>query len=334
MPRLISRAKVEEFRRAFEGPLNSLAAVYRKGMADALEVLSSASATLAQRRYALAHLRQYNVVLSNLGDETAAWAQMNMPASYRLGMEFADDGIRNIRRAGINLGRPQSDVFAQVHREAAEAATGELLRTADFAIAQIGRRADDVFRRVGMEEVAKGIVEGKTRLDVSKAIQERLIEKGRPFFTDRLGRKWDLDRYTEMVARTTTREAMTQGTINRLREHNITLAQVSAHNAGDFCLYYENVIVNIGDEPHPVYPPISAINGGPPFHPRCVHVLTPFVERLATDEEKKRGIISPDLLNRTPADLQRQFRREIRSPMGEFGSTGRPPRRRLNGFAA
>jgi len=63
--------------------------------------------------------------------------------------------------------------------------------------------------------------------------------------------------------------------------------------------------------PHPVNPPISAINRGPPFHPRCVHVLTPFVERLATDEEKKRGIISPDLLNKSPAELQRRFRKQF-----------------------
>jgi len=37
-----------------------------------------------------------------------------------------------------------------------------------------------------------------------------------------------------MVARTTTRDAMTLGTINRLREHGIQLAQVSAHHAADF----------------------------------------------------------------------------------------------------
>jgi len=40
-------------------------------------------------------------------------------------------------------------------------------------------------------------------------------------------------------------------------------------------------------------------------------VLTPFVERLATDEEKQRGIISPDVLNRSPAELQRRFRKEF-----------------------
>jgi len=40
-------------------------------------------------------------------------------------------------------------------------------------------------------------------------------------------------------------------------------------------------------------------------------VLTPFVERLATDEERKRGMISPDLLGRSPSELQRRFRKEF-----------------------
>ena len=118
------------------------------------------------------------------------------------------------------------------------------------------------------------------------------------------------------------REAVTQGTINRLREHGIALAQVSAHNAQDFCIYYQNAVVNIpalssvegGDERHPLYPPISAVNGGPPFHPNCIHALTPFVERLATEEEKKRGGVSPEVLRRTPGELQRRYREESPAP--------------------
>jgi hypothetical protein len=102
---------------------------------------------------------------------------------------------------------------------------------------------------------------------------------------------------------------MTQGTIQRLREHGIQLAQVSAHHATDFCIYYENAIVCIGGEPHPVYPPISAIGGGPPFHTNCVHMLTPFVERLATEAERKQGVPEPTVLNRTPGELQRTYRK-------------------------
>jgi len=95
-----------------------------------------------------------------------------------------------------------------------------------------------------------------------------------------------------------------------MKEHGVALAQVSAHNAEDFCRHYENAVVSLNG-PHPVYQPISAINGGPPFYPRCARVLTPFVERPATDEEEKRGIVSPDLLNKSPAELQRRFRKEF-----------------------
>ena len=326
-PPLIPIGRVREFQRAFVGPVDSLVTVYREAAAGALEVLSDASASLFARRHAISHLHQYHEILAELHDEAALWISSNLSMAYQAGLSFTDDAINNIRRAGVNVGRPQRAVFAQVHREAAAAVVAEMLRTTDFALAQIGRRVDDLFRRVGVQEVARGVAAGMTRVQVSKEIEERLLAEGKLFFEDRLGRKWDLDRYAEMVARTTTREAATQGTINRLREHGIGLAQVSAHNANDFCLFYENVVVSIGDEPHPVYPPISAIEGGPPFHPRCVHVLTPFVEGLATPEELERGKIDPELLDKSPAELQRRFR-------GEFPARAQAEGRRIRQAAA
>jgi len=316
VPQPISRRRVEEFRRAFGSEVDSLAALYRNAAADMMDVLADAAAFAGQRARAAALLHQYQTILADLNDEAAAWIELNIPRAYGSGLEFVDGSIANYRRAGINLrprgsgatGRTEREVFAQIHREAIRAVTESMLDVMSKAAQQIGRRVDDVFRREGIRAVAQGIVGGRARIDVSRELERRLRELGRPDFVDKLGRHWPLDRYAEMVARTTTREAMTQGTINRLREHGITLAQVSAHNAADFCVYYENAVVNIGDEPHPVYPPISAVNGGPPFHPRCVHVLTPFVERLATEEEKRRGIIPPEALNRTPAELQRRYR--------------------------
>ena len=44
-------------------------------------------------------------------------------------------------------------------------------------------------------------------------------------------------------------------------------------------------------------------------HPRCVHVLRPFVERLATEEEKESAMVRPEVLNRGPAELQRRYRK-------------------------
>jgi hypothetical protein len=45
-------------------------------------------------------------------------------------------------------------------------------------------------------------------------------------------------------------------------------------------------------------------------------VLTPFVERLGDEEQKKYGIISPEVLNRTPTDLQRRYQVELEIPPG------------------
>ena len=89
---------------------------------------------------------------------------------------------------------------------------------------------------------------------------------------------------------------------------------MSMRHAGHTSIHHGNVVLSIGPEPHPVYPSISAIGGGPPFQPNCVHVLMPFVERLATEEQKRRGVISPDLLNRSPGELQRECREESREP--------------------
>lgn len=326
MPQPISRQRVREFREAFLGEVDSLAALYRNAAADMMDVINDAAAFAGQRARAAALLHQYQTILADLNEEAAAWIELNIPRAFGAGLEFVDGCVADYRRAGINLRRPRGygeetrgsisgrterDVFSQVHREAARAVTESMLDVLSKAAQQIGRRVDDVFRREGMLAVAKGIIEGRARVDVSRDLEQRLRKLGRPDFVDKLGRHWPLDRYAEMVARTTTREAMTQGTIQRLHEHGIHLAQVSAHQAADFCVYYENVIVSIGPEPHPVYPPISAINGGPPFHPRCVHVLTPFVERLATEEEKKAGRVPPEVLNRTPAQLQKRYRKDF-----------------------
>jgi hypothetical protein len=317
VPQPFSRRRVREFQQAFAGEVDSLAALYRNAAADMLEVLADAAAFAGQRARAAALLHQYQVILADLDDEAAAWIELNVPRAYGAGLEFVDGCVADYRRAGINLrevtGRasamPESAVFAQVHREAAWAVTQSMLDVMSGAAQQIGRRVEDAFRREGLLAVSQGIVEGRTRVEVSRALEQRLRELGRPDFVDKLGRHWRLDQYAEMVARTTTREAMTQGTIQRLREHGIQLAQVSSHSCTDFCVYYQGVIVCIGDEPHPVYPPLSAINGGPPFHPRCSHSLTPLVERLANEGEMKARVIAPEPLNRSPAELQRRYGR-------------------------
>jgi hypothetical protein len=46
-------------------------------------------------------------------------------------------------------------------------------------------------------------------------------------------------------------------------------------------------------------------------------VLTPFVERLATEEERQAGMPDQEVLNRTPGELQHRYRHDHRTEAGE-----------------
>jgi len=81
--------------------------------------------------------------------------------------------------------------------------------------------------------------------EVSREVEQRVIAAGGPVFAEALERDSPLDRYAQMAARATTCEAISRGTINGLREHGVTLSQLSARNAEDFCRYCENAIVSL-----------------------------------------------------------------------------------------
>jgi hypothetical protein len=108
----------------------------------------------------------------------------------------------------------------------------------------VGRRTEDAFRRAGLKQSAQGIAAGETRKAVSEALARALVEDGvtdaLTGFVDKAGRRWSLDTYSNMVVRTTTREAATHG-------------QTDGYDV---------------------------IDQLPPFHPNCRHVATPASENL------------------------------------------------------
>jgi hypothetical protein len=140
----------------------------------------------------------------------------------------------------------------------------------------IGRRADDPWRQVALETIGTGQVALDTRSQISRSMARRLVRDGvtdaLTGYVDRSGRRWPLDRYTEMVARTTTREATTRAATNRLGEHGLDLVTISSHpHASDECDDYDGQTFSLsGDDSR-----YDALDVYPPFHPNCRHVLTP-----------------------------------------------------------
>jgi hypothetical protein len=164
----------------------------------------------------------------------------------------------------------------------------------------IGRRVDDPWRRVSLEELGAGMVSLDTRKQISRGLIRRLLDEGiadaLTGFIDAGGRRWSLDTYAEMVVRTTTREATSRATVNRLGEHGLNLIAISSHpHQADVCTPYDGRTFSTF-EPDDRYPVIDRL---PPFHPRCRHVVGPADTNL-DDYEAELERAAAEQAGRTP----------------------------------
>lgn len=182
--------------------------------------------------------------------------------------------VRGVRAAELDVGI--QGAFAATHRQAAVVLADNAASTVEGAVDLVGRRVDDVYRQAAIRETALGVAAGDTRREISTALERRLIRESAidalTGFVDRAGRRWPLDVYAQMVARTTTREAMTAGTINRIREARGDVVTVSAHvGACEICIPYQGRSYSLTGRT----PGLPRLEARPPFHPNCRHVLTP-----------------------------------------------------------
>jgi hypothetical protein len=216
--------------------------------------------------------------LRALGQRTRAMPIDVVAAGYDRGAGIADVVAGRATVADVVTGKV-SYAFVGAHRRPALILADNIVSRLDGARVVVGRRVEDVYRRAGVEAVAEGVASGQTRRETSRALERRLIRDGVTGFVDRRGAQWQLDTYAEMVARTTTREAMSAGTRGRMTETGQDLVTISAHGADDeLCGPREGVTYSITGQT-PGYP-VMTDDDWPPFHPLCLHVATPATENM------------------------------------------------------
>ena len=172
-----------------------------------------------------------------------------------------------LERVGTNI----ETVFAR-----ADALEGGLPVRGIGGFPFIGRRVDDPWRAAGLEQVGQGLVAGDTRRQVTKALADRLIREGTADaltgFVARNGARIPLNVYAKTVARTTTREAVSRGTVDRLTESGQDLVSITSHpHKADACTPFDGKTFSL-DGTTPGFPRLTQL---PPFHPNCLHVLAP-----------------------------------------------------------
>lgn len=166
----------------------------------------------------------------------------------------------------------------------------------DLQSAILGRIEPDVYRRVGLEQVAAMQATGRGVNKSVPAFVKTLQREGVTAFVDKAGRNWSLHTYCSMVARTTSRQAEIMAVLTADPDHDLYI--ISSHGTTcALCAPYEGRVYSKSGT-DPVFPPLASAFGkvdqsGPDtlantylnIHPNCLHVLLPWTEAGRTPEE-------------------------------------------------
>jgi hypothetical protein len=140
-----------------------------------------------------------------------------------------------------------------------------------------------------MRELEKrGLVSGRMRQGLVQRLQKTgqgtsadlvgyLRRNAGTEFVDKLGRRWDLGRYTDMVARTTTREASRLGRWGRCMDVGCDTVMVRGVSVWPEspCIQYEGEILSLtGKSP---YTTVATATANGLFHPCCVHSTSAYI---------------------------------------------------------
>ncbi len=289
-----------------EKQIQQLIGMYRQGFEEILRVIVEKEAKGQWAQYWRDLLLDVRAILQQLDDHADRWIEQTIGQVYS---QAAAQTAVFLSQLGIE--KQTSPEFAQAHQQAIDVVAQNMADNLRNATQFIGRRIDDVFRQVGLEQTGRKLAAGQTWQDMKQKVIQGLLDEGQTAFVDRLGRKWRLDTYAEMVARTTTREAASIATLNTCQEFDLDLVRITTHYPTcPICAPLQGKVYSISGKDNRY--PMLTDERRPPIHPRCRHVLAPYV-RDFDDNAKETERFSNEPLDKDPrSEAEKQAYAEMR----------------------
>lgn len=266
--------------------------IYTKAQRRLGKTLASALLTDFKRFRIQEQLTQVNAIISALNGDVKDALPGMLPGYYKYGTDISSKALdaQGIKLDGLNLGN-------RVHTAAIQAVAEQMILDLSKANMTMKDTAHRILRQTQQELVserqinrliADGLVTGETRRETSERLRRALIKQvGDERFVQAGSRTFSPEYYAELVTRTRTREAVTQGSITRSMEYGVTLFQVSIHdNPCEQCAQYQGKVYSM--VPDSGFPMLEA---RPPYHPFCRHVLLPYVESPTEKGQAKHAAL-------------------------------------------
>lgn len=224
---------------------------------------SPESYSLSWQKTVLARVREIRAQLL-AGGKT--WTGEAISASYMKGVEWADKDPLS--------GNQVLAGFGKIHTEAVNVlAENTYSRLVDVDTV-IGRKTEDVFRQVALENVRGSVIGYQTTKQAAKRIREELSGRGITGFTAKNGVEWNLSRYAKMLAQESTNQSFRAGTINRLESKGHDLVRISTHSGScPKCTPWEGRTLSLSGT-DPDHPSLDEAKSAGLMHVGCLHVIS------------------------------------------------------------
>lgn len=221
---------------------------------------------------------------------------VRVPEARRMEGMTAAQNLMAYRNAAALTGEQHAVIDQLVSSLMGEITDATITAYATVQSALIGRIEPDVYRRIGLEQVALQQAAGRGTYKMLPGFVEQLRQEGITAFVDKAGRNWSLHTYCSMVSRTTSRQAEVLAVLTADPEQD--LYRISSHGTTcAICAPFEGRVYSKSGT-NPDYPPLAAAFGkqdpaGPDtlantwlnIHPSCLHSILPWTPAGRSEEE-------------------------------------------------
>jgi len=227
-------------------------------------------------------LKQIEQIVEEANEDVKAWIKVEIPAFYERGM------FETVKEIYADAGDVNIDLdFAHFHKEAVEALSRETYQEIASGMTGLTRTGERMIAIATRDSILKEVITGQITGDSARAIRNQIRDtlqrEGITALTDRAGRKWDLKRYGEMLARTKLTQAHNTGVINRMAGGGYDLVQITAHGGScPLCAPWQGNILSVSGISNK-YRSVEEARMSGLFHPNCRHAMTPYHSEFLDD---------------------------------------------------
>lgn len=279
-----------------------LVKLYETAQKKLVEIIQNKNIRGSPAVYERGILKQVTSVLKHLKKASPEIVKQLVLEGYKTGLESA---VEDILRAKVTT-PPAYSLFSRVNTEQINLLIQNTVDSLTKAVNIVGRRIEDEIREAGLRAAALKNATGGTVKAMQKDLEKRLLgldlrrQDGRMGVQYRNGRVMPIDKYAEMVSRTTPAEAQNKAKIVQGTEWGHDLVRCTAHSPTcEVCAKYQGRVYALtreaasgkykGPNGEPLHFPLlyetALVHGYETIHPNCRHRFTILVARAYSPAE-------------------------------------------------